>query len=317
MRVSSSWIALLAIFCATARSDQIVTLTANSLQAQGPVSPIPDPSTGLVYVCPMDPDVRSHDPGTCRRCGMTLVAGVPEPVEFHLDVAVTPRSPIPNSLATIQFFVRDPWKDRPVSQFNVVHEKLFHAFVVSQDLQFFEHGHPTLVSEGLFQYPITFPKAGMYRVLGDFYPVGATPQLTTETVIVGGNSPAPPHLIRDYSTKRSENAQVSLVVVPDQAVSGTRTQLRFSIDPGEGLEKYLGVWAHLLAVSDDLIDMMHEHPFLADGGPKIEFELVFPRPRPYRLWLQFQKNGVVNTVHFDVPVERPPRASGLESESPS
>jgi hypothetical protein len=54
--------------------------------------------------------------------------------------------------------VRDPWKDRPVSQFNVVHERLFHAFVVSQDLTFFEHGHPTLVADGLFQYPITFPK---------------------------------------------------------------------------------------------------------------------------------------------------------------
>jgi hypothetical protein len=37
---------------------------------------------------------------------------------------------------------------------------------------------------------------------------------------------------------------------------------------------------------------------------KIEFELVFPRPRTYRLWVQFQKNGIVNTVHFDVPVRR-------------
>jgi hypothetical protein len=219
----------------------------------------------------MDPDVRSHDPGNCRRCGMTLVAGIPDPVEFHLDLTVTPRSPVPDRLAAVQFFVRDPWKDRPVSQFNVVHERLFHAFVVSQDLTFFEHGHPTLVADGLFQYPITFPKPGMYRVLGDFYPVGVTPQLTTETVIVAGTPPGPAQLGRDYSTKAGENAQVSLSVIPDEAVAGMRTQLRLSIDPGVGLEKYLGVWAHLLAVSDDLIDMMHEHPFLADGGPKIEF----------------------------------------------
>jgi hypothetical protein len=252
----------------------------------------------------MDPDVRSHDPGNCRRCGMTLVAGIPDPVEFHLDLAVTPRSPVPDRLAAVQFFVRDPWKDRPVSQFNVVHERLFHAFVVSQDLTFFEHGHPTLVADGLFQYPITFPKPGMYRVLGDFYPVGVTPQLTTETVIVAGTPPGPAQLGRDYSTKAGENAQVSLSVIPDEAVAGMRTQLRLSIDPGVGLEKYLGVWAHLLAVSDDLIDMMHEHPFLADGGPKIEFEMVFPRPRTYRLWVQFQKNGIVNTVHFDVPARR-------------
>ena len=62
----------------------------------------------------------------------------------------------------------------------------------------------------------------------------------------------------------------------------------------------------MLAASDDLIDMMHEHPFLADGGPQVEFEVVFPRPGIYRVWVQFQSDGVVNTVHFDVPVAEAP-----------
>jgi hypothetical protein len=30
--------------------------------------------------------------------------------------------------------------------------------------------------------------------------------------------------------------------------------------PGDGLEKYLGAWGHMLAASDDLIDMTHTHP---------------------------------------------------------
>ena len=34
----------------------------------------------------------------------------------------------------------------------------------------------------------------------------------------------------------------------------------------------------------------------------MEFEVVFPRPGVYRLWLQLQSDGTVNTVHFDVPV---------------
>ena len=58
----------------------------------------------------------------------------------------------------------------------------------------------------------------------------------------------------------------------------------------------------MLVASSDLIDMMHEHPFLADGGLRLEFELVFPRPGTYRIWMQFQSDGVVNTAHFDVPV---------------
>src|SRR5262245_4920293 len=31
-----------------------------------------------VYQCPMDRDIRSHDPGTCSRCGMKLVAAIPD-----------------------------------------------------------------------------------------------------------------------------------------------------------------------------------------------------------------------------------------------
>ncbi len=58
----------------------------------------------------------------------------------------------------------------------------------------------------------------------------------------------------------------------------------------------------MLAASDDLIDLIHEHPFLADGGSQIQFNVIFPRARTYRMWVQFQRQGVVNTAHFDVPV---------------
>src|SRR5215469_4928998 len=44
-----------------------------------------------VYVCPMDPDVRSSKEGVCSRCGMKLVAGLPDPVEYQLELAVNPR----------------------------------------------------------------------------------------------------------------------------------------------------------------------------------------------------------------------------------
>ena len=77
----------------------------------------------------------------------------------------------------------------------------------------------------------------------------------------------------------------------------------FKVTPGDGLEKYLGAWGHMLAASDDLIDLIHTHPFLADGGPEIQFNMIFPRARTYRVWVQFQRNGVVNTAHFDVPVQ--------------
>ena len=63
-------------------------------------------------------------------------------------------------------------------------------FVVSQDLQFFLHDHPVIQPDGDFLYDLAFPKPGMYRMLGDFYPDGATPQLIAKTVIVAGNAAA-------------------------------------------------------------------------------------------------------------------------------
>jgi Heavy metal binding domain len=296
------WLIGVCVVCASARSDQIGPVDVTLAAAAPPTSAPLDPSKDPVYVCPMDPDVRSHNPGTCRRCGMNLVAGIPDPVEFHFDLDVVPRAPYPNHPAALQFLIHDPWKNRPVTSYNVVHEKLFHAFVISEDLQFFRHAHPTFVADGVFQLPITFPNAGMFRVLGDFYPAGATPQLATQTIFVAGTAPEPVQLTRDYSPKSSENMRVSLVTIPEQAVAGMRTQLRFTIDPADGLEKYLGAWAHMLAASNDLIDMIHQHPFRVDEQQMVEFELVFPRPQVYRIWVQFQRKGVVNTVQFDVPV---------------
>jgi hypothetical protein len=61
----------------------------------------------------------------------------------------------------------------------------------------------------------------------------------------------------------------------------------------------------MLVASDDLIDMIHLHPLRADNGD-VQFNIVFPRARPYRVWVQFQRNGIVNTVHFDVTVAEAP-----------
>ena len=274
------------------------------VSAQTPaIQPLASQNAGDVYVCPMDPDVRSNSPGKCARCGMALVAGLPDPVEYHMHLEVKPNPIKAGKPSNLTFEIHDPWKDRPVSNFQVVHEKLFHMFVVSRDLQVFLHNHPTLGSDGNFHYEYAFPKPGMYRVLGDFYPDGATPQLIATTLYVPGPAAKASPLTRDYSPKDAENMAVELVTDPAQPISGQKTQMMFHVKPGDGLEKYLGAWSHMLAASDDLIDMMHEHPFIADGGPEIQFNVIFPRAHAYRVWVQFQRKGVVNTAHFDVPVK--------------
>src|SRR5689334_16745660 len=102
---------LLAIFvgvalCTIACSRQPPAASTTSTPVQGAKGP--DPSKDLAYVCPMDPDMRSNQPGTCPRCGMALVAGIPEPREFHVDLETSPRAPRPNEPVQLTFTMFDP-----------------------------------------------------------------------------------------------------------------------------------------------------------------------------------------------------------------
>jgi hypothetical protein len=305
MRAIRLCVALAVISAAGACKRAEPARPAETAQPKAQAAASPNPSIDLAYVCPMDRDIRSNDPGKCPRCGMTLVAGVPDQSEYHLDVAVTPRPAQPNQMVLLTFAIFDPWKNHRVEKFSVVHEKLFHAFIVSRDLQFFVHDHP-IWDNGAFHYDIAFPKPGMYRLLGDFYPEAAAPQLITDTIFVAGAEPPVAALARDYSAKDAENLKIELTTSPELPMAGVTAQIRVVVAPGDGLQKYLGAWGHMLVASDDLIDMMHTHPFIADGSPEMQFSLVFPRPRMYRVWVQFQRNGIVNTAHFDVSVAPAP-----------
>ena len=154
-----------------------------------------------------------------------------------------------------------------MNHFELVHEKLMHMFIVSQDLEYFIHDHPVAAADGNFQYSARLPKAGMYRVLADYYPSGGTPQLTAKMIFVPGGALRMARLAADSSPKHTNNMDVELVTEPAEPIAGFKTMLFFRVKPAEGLEQYLGAWGHMLAASDDLIDLIHTHPFLARWRP--------------------------------------------------
>ena len=59
----------------------------------------------------------------------------------------------------------------------------------------------------------------------------------------------------------------------------------------------------MLAASEDLIDLMHLHPISADGKSNMQFNIIFPRAGLYRVWTQVQRENVVNTLVFNIPVK--------------
>lgn len=282
------------------RGAAVVPFVLIVAAAQQPVPPVQ-------FICPMDPDVRSAVPGKCPRCGMTLEAGIQQPLKYRLRLTVSPPQVPAAKPIELQFELIDPRTGLRATRFEVVHEKLFHLFLVSADLKYFVHDHPVLGADGVFRFATKLPEPGIYRLLADAYPSGGTPQLLPAYLTTAGYdksiASSTGHPPPDLAPKQAENVSVSLRTDPPEPIPGKKTMLFFHLNPGEGLEPYIGAWGHLLAVSDDLIDTIHEHPIYANGGPEIQFNVFFPREATYKVWVQFQRKGVVNTASFTIPVK--------------
>ena len=241
---------------------------------------------------------------------MKLVANIPEPVAYPTKFSFAPQNIRANGRLQIEIRVTDPKSAALVKHFQIIHERPIHLFLVSEDLQYFAHEHPELGSDGVFRHTTLLPKPGTYKLLADFMPEGGTPQLISQIITTAGYPQSLADAIvkppADLSPKHGENLDVELVLDPPQPLPGKKTMLFFKLKPAAGLEPYLGAWGHMLAASNDLIDTIHTHPIYvtdpAPGEKQVQFNLFFPREAIYRVWVQFQREGKVNTVAFTIPV---------------
>lgn len=237
---------------------------------------------------------------------MTLEARIPAPVEYPMRVTIDPAAAPAGQPLQIDFRVIDPKTRAPVTDFQIVHEKYFHLFAISSDLEFFAHQHPVPMPGGVFRHRMTFPKPGHYKLIGDFYPTGGTPQLGSKIVTTAGYAgsieESRPRPAIDIAPKQGTNLEVTLTMEPERPIAGKKTLLFFHLTPSDGLEHYLGAWAHMLIASADFVDSDHTHPSIANGGPDMQFNVFFPREAIYRVWVQVQRSGQVNTVAFTIPV---------------
>ena len=264
------------------------------------------------HMCPMHPDVRGKAGDVCAKCGMALVPATLDYHPYHLDVDLTPRALRPGERGRARFVVRDPASGAVVKRFEPVHERVFHLFIVSRDLEFFAHVHPSLHPDGSLDAEVVVPRAGAYQLIADFLPSGGSPQFVQRafaTAHYQGSFSQPPALVADVGDKIERDMTVHLV--PPDVRAGREQLLTFELRdrttdaPITDLEPFLGATGHLLATSADLAVAFHSHPVGAvssPSGPNVVFQILFPRPGTYRLWAQFQRAGRVTTVRFTVPV---------------
>jgi hypothetical protein len=275
------------------------------------------------WFCPMHPDVTSPQTGNCRKCGMTLVAGHPfDTRNYALQVQTTPSVIKAGAPFKMRFDVRHPSSGNPVRDFEVVHDKRYHLFVVSHDMTEFQHIHPEQQPDGSWTIEAVLPRAGAYRLVSDFLPTGGAPQLLSRTLVTAGFNgdleSQDAHLEADTTLRKSAGALTAeLKFDPPRLIAGQYGHLEFTLTDsrtGESvtdLQPYLGAFGHAFILSEDLRDSVHSHPpewrdgkeiATGFGGPTVLFEGYMPLPGRYRVWAQFLRRGELTTIPFNFEV---------------
>ena len=290
----------------------------------GTTAPVQGLQSGAArYYCPMHPEITSATEGSCSRCAMKLVPGDPlDAREYELEMRVTPRTARAGQPVKVSFLVRDPETRVPVHSFATVHEKAFHLFVVSHDLEHYDHVHPEMRSDGSWVIDLTLPRRGYYKLITDFLPTGGTPQIVPRLLATAGAgdlTAARAQLSDEGLQKAAGSMRVTLSLPDDGLVAGRDETLRYHVvdaatgRPVADLEPYLAAFGHTLILSEDTLEYIHAHPVEqlpeaasnAAGGPDLTFKALMPKAGRYRLWTQLKRRGVVTTVPFTVTVQSP------------
>jgi hypothetical protein len=209
----------------------------------------------------------------------------------------------------LRFRILDP-DGAPVTAYTPTHGKDLHLIVVRRDLAGFQHVHPTLREGGVWEIPLEASAgAGQYRLFADFQPADRDRALT-----LGVDLPAP----GDYrpvplpAAARTATVDGYTVTLDGDLIPGTSSKLTLSVTndgkPVTNLQPYLAAYGHLVALRDGDLAYLHVHPDGEPGdgrtaaGPQIIFYAEVPSAGAYRLFLDFQHDGIVRTAAFTVTV---------------
>lgn len=211
----------------------------------------------------------------------------------------------PTASETFSFTI-DAADGTPVTAFDVEHDERMHLVVVRRDTTGYQHVHPEMTPDGTWSVPLTVPAAGSYRAFADFVPTGG------EAVTLGVDLAAPgafepvAHVPNRTAQIDGYTVELSGDLLAGRASPVTATVTRGGA-PVTDLQPYLGAYGHLVALREGDLAYLHVHPGgtpqdgVTPAGPQVGFVAEVPSAGSYRLFLDFQHDGVVRTAEFTVP----------------
>ena len=202
-------------------------------------------------------------------------------------------------------FTIDGPDGKPVTEYDVEHEKRLHLIAVRRDFTGFQHVHPVLGSDGVWSTRLDL-SPGQWRLFADFKATDDDAlTLGADLAVDGDYRPEPPaHEVR--------TAQVDgyTVTLDGDLTAGQDAKLTLDVSrdgkPVADLQPYLGAYGHLVALRSGDLAYLHVHPDGAPGdgttepGPEIVFHAAVPSEGTYHLYLDFRHDGVVRTAAFTV-----------------
>lgn len=195
------------------------------------------------------------------------------------------------------------------------HAKQLHLIVVRRDMVGFQHVHPVLDAAGTWSVPLDLARAGAYRVFADFTPVGGDGvTLGADLQVAGSYDPQPLPPVAASAVVDGYTVTLDGTLTPGQA-----SKVTLSVSRGgqrvTDLQPYLGAYGHLVALRAADLGYLHVHPDghpddgVTAAGPGIDFFVTTPSAGDYRLFLDFQHDGVVRTAEFTLTAGNVPGAA--------
>jgi uncharacterized membrane protein len=255
------------------------------------------------FECPMHEGMRSSTEGKCNLCKMDMQPiRAPRPAEvlhdpgFDLAVEVDPTRPGDGAHGLL---IRPTKGGETIQELAIVHEQPVHLMVVSTDLAYFDHIHPTARGGGVYALRYKFPRPGEYLLFADITPKGDRAQffriplrVTNDVVEVLKDAvPANNKLVPEVAgtklaavvpagrtpqesaaldlTKKvppeAERVQAQLLTQPRTMAAGIHGDLLFRLSDRAGrpvtdLLPYLGAMGHCVVISEDTTLYLHSHP---------------------------------------------------------
>ena len=246
-----------------------------------------------------------HGAGTTTAAPAADVPGGLQVAQDGYRLSLTRRTS-PAGTQPVAFSITGP-DGKPVTRFDVEHEKRLHLIAVRRDLTGFQHVHPTMDASGRWTVPLDL-SAGQWRVFADFKATGG-PALTLgeDLDVAGSYAPATTPAPRAVTTVDGYTVQLTGTLAAGRSTPLTLTVTRGG-RPVTDLQPYLGAYGHLVALRSGDLAYLHVHPSGSPGdgrtpaGPGVTFQATAPSAGDYRLYLDFKHGGVVRTAELVVRV---------------